>query len=70
MPKQNNMKQNKLKKKKHKTSKNAIGFILCCPFTAGHGYTICIPSETPLEKTNLSFASECHFEVASLLGMG
>lgn len=31
---------------------------------------VCIPSETPLEKNNISFVSDVQLEIASGLGMG
>ena len=64
MPKQSTTRQN--------ISKNTISIILCWPSTASYGaypYVVNIPSDTPLEKTNLPFASGCQLETASGLGM-
>lgn len=52
---------------------NSTEFILYWQFAAEHGAfwgVACIPSETPLEKTKISFASSCQLEIASGLGKG
>lgn len=51
--------------------KGAIEFILCCPFTTGHGTCplVCISSETPLVKIFV-FVSGYHLEIASELEVG
>lgn len=62
MPRQTIMRQ--------KPPKYATAFILCCWAQGQLLHVVCISSETPLEKTILSFASGYQLEIASWLGIG
>lgn len=57
---------------RHRTFKDALGFVLCWPSTAGHGpFTVVwFPSETHLEKSKFSFANGINWVFASELGWG
>lgn len=66
------LKPNPNKASKIKVLQNTIEFVLCWPTTPGHGPALrCsnLHTETPLEKTNFSFASGCQLQIASWLGV-
>ena len=59
---------------KERASKGVIEFVLCC---VGHlllawnsSLRACFPSDSPLTKSDLSFASGYRLEIARQLGMG
>ena len=51
-----------------------IEFVLCWPFTVGHGgvslRVVCIPNDILLGEISFSFVNMCQLEIASGLGLG